>query len=313
MKGINWLCVCCFLAGMTLHDQFILIPVTPAPPPVAGQVPVPPSSGQQIPPAELVRTQPSPQPQPQNPGGKTGGQLAQSLGIGTRQFTAKEILEWGRQVAVLVDIPNTGTASGFLISPDGLVLTNKHVSAGSERAGARGIGKKLKITFWDGRQYSATTVAEDGRYDLGLLKIDNVSDLPYAVMAESIKGIRKGDLIYAVGSPQGAQFKLTVAKTLGIGGQCAPINREAKHNSCVYSPSQSEFNDGGLLADGSDPPPSRRDRDGGFIRPGNSGSPLFDQTAKVIAVNHAIDGRNNGYSVGIEDVYDFLRTSGYWK
>ncbi|HHG90292.1 MAG TPA: Do family serine endopeptidase [Devosia sp.] len=82
--------------------------------------------------------------------------------------------------------------AGFVISSDGLVVTNNHVVEQAEN---------ITVTDDNGEEFVATLIGTDARTDLALLKIEGVSDLPYVEFAE--EDVRVGDWVVAVGNPFG--------------------------------------------------------------------------------------------------------------
>ncbi len=82
--------------------------------------------------------------------------------------------------------------SGFLISPDGYIVTNNHVASNAV---------KLEVVTDDGRIYTAKVVGTDTRTDLALLKVDGKSDFPYVKFSHSKAEV--GDWVVAMGNPFG--------------------------------------------------------------------------------------------------------------
>ncbi len=82
--------------------------------------------------------------------------------------------------------------SGFIISADGLVVTNNHVIENAQN---------ITITDDSGNEYSASVVGTDRRTDLALLRIDGATDMPFVEFAE--EDVRVGDWVVAVGNPFG--------------------------------------------------------------------------------------------------------------
>ena len=83
--------------------------------------------------------------------------------------------------------------SGFIIDPDGYIVTNNHVIDGAQ---------KITVTLVSGKNYKAKLIGRDARTDLALLKIDADKQLPYEQFGDSDK-MRVGDWVLAVGNPFG--------------------------------------------------------------------------------------------------------------
>ncbi|MCM8729387.1 Do family serine endopeptidase [Hephaestia sp. GCM10023244] len=153
--------------------------------------------------------------------------------------------------------------SGFLISPDGYVVTNNHVIA----PGAQGASvDTITVTLTDRKEYKARVVGRDAKSDLAVLKID-ATDLPYVKFGDS-GNARVGDWVVAIGNPFGIGSSVTagiisaVHRTTGLGGADHFIQTDASINR------------------------------------GNSGGPMFDMQGNVIGVNSQILSPTGG-NVGI--------------
>ena len=153
-----------------------------------------------------------------------------------------------------------GIGSGFIVSPDGYVLTNAHVVAGED--GDAGLSE-VTVTLIDKREFKATVVGIDRRTDVALLKLD-AKDLP-AVKIGNADSARVGEWVVAMGSPFG--FDNTV--TAGI------ISAKARR-----------------LPDETYVPFIQTDV---AINPGNSGGPLFNLAGEVIGINSQIYSRSGGF------------------
>jgi serine protease Do len=147
--------------------------------------------------------------------------------------------------------------SGFFVTSDGLILTNKHVVSTQDA--------KYSVTTSDGKSYDATVVATDPVSDLALVKID-LKNTPALQFANS-SDIQIGEEVIAIGNSLG-QYQNTVTSGIisGIGRSITASSDEGS----------SEELDGVLQTDAA-------------INPGNSGGPLLDSSGKVVGVNTAIN------------------------
>jgi serine protease Do len=147
-----------------------------------------------------------------------------------------------------------GEGSGFIVSPDGLIVTNFHVA---------GEADKIEVTLKDGTKYKATRKGADQKSDLALIKIDAKQPLPYVTWGDSDK-VRPGQRVVAVGNP----FGLGGTVTAGI---VSAVGRE------IGSGPYDDF----LQIDAP-------------INRGNSGGPTFNTRGEVIGVNTAIFSPSGG-------------------
>jgi serine protease Do len=95
-------------------------------------------------------------------------------------------------------VPQRGTGSGVMISPDGYILTNNHVAGNADR---------MSVTLADGREFRAKRVGADSETDLAVIKID-AENLPYAKLGDSDR-LEQGEWVVALGSPFGLQKTMT--------------------------------------------------------------------------------------------------------
>ncbi|NBR30923.1 MAG: Do family serine endopeptidase [Sphingomonadaceae bacterium] len=153
--------------------------------------------------------------------------------------------------------------SGFLISPDGYIVTNNHVVSPGQRGAAV---SSITVTFPDRTEYSAKLVGRDAASDLAVLKIEG-RNLPYVKFGDSSR-TRVGDWVVAIGNPY------------GLGGTVTAGIVSALHRNIGSGPS-----DRYIQTDAS-------------INQGNSGGPMFDMSGNVIGINTAIFSPTGG-NVGI--------------
>ncbi|MGD9663935.1 MAG: Do family serine endopeptidase [Novosphingobium sp.] len=154
--------------------------------------------------------------------------------------------------------------SGFVISPDGYVVTNNHVIT----AEGQGEVESITITMPDGTEYPAKLIGRDAASDLAVLKVSRTKPFPFVKFGDS-KQARVGDWVIAIGNP----FGLGGTVTAGI-------------ISAVYRNTGS----GGAY--------DRYLQTDTSINRGNSGGPMFDMQGNVIGINNAIFSPSGG-SVGI--------------
>lgn len=172
------------------------------------------------------------------------------------------------------DMP-LGRGSGFIVSPDGYVLTNNHVVANAER---------ISVELLDGRQFPADLVGRDPTTDVAVLKIAG-NDLPTVTLGDS-EALAVGEFVLAIGNP-GTQFTSALPFTVTGGivsakGRTLGIIRQA--------------------AGGSDYAIEDLIQTDAVINPGNSGGPLVDSRGAVVGVNTAIQsttGYYQGYGFAI--------------
>ena len=152
------------------------------------------------------------------------------------------------------------TGSGFVISKDGLIVTNDHVVEGATRV-------QVKVGT-NGKAQDATVVGADPSRDLALLKVD-ASNLPTLSLGDS-SSVGVGDPTYAIGNPFGLDHTLTT-------GIVSALQRS------LQAPDGATIS-GAIQTDAA-------------LNPGNSGGPLLDSSGKVIGVNSQIQ---TGSSTGAE-------------
>jgi len=162
----------------------------------------------------------------------------------------------------------TSLGSGFIISPDGYIVTNNHVISGEPGATQTGAPPvtAITVTLPDRREFKARLVGRDIASDLALLKID-ATNLPFVQWGDSTRA-RVGDWILAIGNP----FALGGTVTAGIISALHRNIQEGQYDRYIQTDAA--------------------------INRGNSGGPMFDLAGNVIGINTAIYSPSGG-SVGI--------------
>ncbi|HUE80420.1 MAG TPA: Do family serine endopeptidase [Sphingomicrobium sp.] len=154
--------------------------------------------------------------------------------------------------------------SGFIISPDGYVVTNNHLITG---ATGTGTVDTVTVTLTNRREYTARIIGRDATSDLALLKIEG-SNFPYVNFGDSTRS-RVGDWVIAIGNPY------------GLGGTVTAGIISALHRGITGFGAYDRY----IQTDAS-------------INMGNSGGPMFDLNGNVIGINSALISPT-GASVGI--------------
>ena len=157
--------------------------------------------------------------------------------------------------------PGKDAGSGFIINPDGRILTNYHVVSG---------GHQLTVTLPNKKQYKARVLVIDRTNDLALVKIDPREKLPVLRLGES-DNLQVGQKVLAIGNPFGLEGTLTTGVVSSLDRSIDDENgRKLEHM---------------IQTDAA-------------INPGNSGGPLLDSHGNVIGINTAIYGPQGNIGIG---------------
>jgi serine protease Do len=177
-------------------------------------------------------------------------------------------------------VPETGAGSGFIVSADGLILTNNHVVVGAST---------LTVTLYDTSQLTATVVATDAAHDLALVKVDGTGLTP--VPLGDSGSIKVGQLAIAIGSPLGT---FTDSVTQGI------ISGTDRTVTVGDPTTRNTENLTGLI------------QTDAAINPGNSGGPLLDVGGSVIGIitASASNSQGVGFAIPINQAKQMIAQAG---
>jgi serine protease Do len=166
------------------------------------------------------------------------------------------------------DVPRRGTGSGFIIDPQGYILTNEHVIDRADR---------ITVKLSDGRSLRARLIGADVDTDIALIKVEPTTPLSVAPLGDS-DSLRVGEWVCAIGNPLAYEHSVTV-------GVVSYIGRKLFDRSL----------DNYIQTDAA-------------INFGNSGGPLINSRGEVIGINAAISSRasNIGFAVPVNQATAIL-------
>src|SRR6185369_13014689 len=146
------------------------------------------------------------------------------------------------------DAPRRGEGSGFIVDPEGYILTNHHVVATPAR---------IRVRLADKTELPAVLVGSDSNTDLALLKVSYSKPLPVVPLGDSDK-LRVGDWVFAIGNP----YRLEHSVTAGV------VSSKGRK---IYDASFDAY----IQTDAA-------------INPGNSGGPLVNTSGEAVGINSAV-------------------------
>jgi serine protease Do len=151
--------------------------------------------------------------------------------------------------------PLRGAGSGFIVSPDGYILTNTHVVENAE---------EVTVRLTDRREYAAKVIGADERTDVAVIKI-NASNLPTVKLGDPSR-LKPGQWVLAIGSPFGFENSVTAGI---VSATARAIPGESNYVPFIQTDVA--------------------------VNPGNSGGPLFNLAGEVVGINSQIFSRTGGF------------------
>ncbi len=156
---------------------------------------------------------------------------------------------------------SVGAGSGFVITPDGYIVTNSHVVSKA---------RQIEAAFIDGKRLSASLVGKDDSTDVAVIQV-NASGLAFASLGES-SNLRVGQLVIAMGNPFGFQSTVSTGVVSALGRSLRSQQGRLIENVIQHTAP---------------------------LNPGNSGGPLLDSRGRVVGVNTAIIALAQGIGFSI--------------
>ena len=163
-----------------------------------------------------------------------------------------------------------GMGSGFVVSSDGLILTNAHVVEGSD---------EVKVTLKNGASYDGKVMGTDSLTDVAVIKIETNEELPAVTFADSDR-LQPGEWAIAIGNPLGLDNTVTTGIVSATGRTSAQVGVADKLVSFIQTDAA--------------------------INPGNSGGPLLNAKGEVIGINTAIiqNAQGLGFAIPVNSARD---------
>ena len=157
--------------------------------------------------------------------------------------------------------PMRGQGSGFIVTPNGYILTNNHVVTNSDR---ETVADKVTVKMLDHRVFTAKVIGHDRTTDVAVIKIDG-SNFPTVTLGNDVAS-RIGEWVLAIGNPLGLENTVTAGIISAKGRSLAELMNPTGNNQYAISDL--------IQTDAA-------------INPGNSGGPLVNQRGEVIGINSA--------------------------
>ena len=166
------------------------------------------------------------------------------------------------------EAPRRGTGTGFIVDPQGHILTNHHVIDGAER---------ITVKLADGRSLRASVVGSDPDTDIALIRVDAPATLPSAALGDSDR-LRVGEWVVAIGNPLAYEHTVTVGVVSFIGRKLF----DSSLDNYIQTDAAISF--------------------------GNSGGPLINARGEIIGINAAVSRQANniGFAIPINQARAIL-------
>ena len=159
--------------------------------------------------------------------------------------------------------PQRGSGSGFIISPDGYIITNNHVVEDATQ---------VTVTLTDKREFDARVVGRDPNTDVAVLKVEG-NNLPTARFGDS-SNLQIGDWVLALGYPMQLGETVTAGIVSAMGRSLGIIEKNEQSQNPLEHFIQTDA----------------------AINPGNSGGPLVNLRGEVVGINSAIASQTGTYT-----------------
>ena len=181
--------------------------------------------------------------------------------IGVVQAIGPSVVSISVRKNVRGTLEPVGSGSGFVIAPDGYILTNSHVVGDADR---------IDVTFTEGETLEAVLIGQDAATDMALVRVTSLG-LPYAALMDP-PDLQVGQLVIAMGNPFGFQSTVSTGVVSALGRALRAQNGRLIANIIQHTAP---------------------------LNPGNSGGPLLNSRGKVIGINTAIIASAQGIGFAV--------------
>jgi serine protease Do len=174
----------------------------------------------------------------------------------------------------VIQRPLNSLGSGFIVHPDGYVITNNHVV---DRA------TEINVELLDGRKLKGELLSQDSAADLAIIRIKSDRPLPYLELGDS-SDLMIGEPTIAVGNPLGFSHTVSTGIVSALHRELSGPNERVQLRDLIQTDAA--------------------------INPGNSGGPLLNAYGQVIGINTAIrsDAQNIGFAIPVNKLRDMIPT-----